>query len=91
MTLFAELTKRWAASGIAIRAGASQDRIAAFEHEYSVVLPSVVADYFRFVDGMDDTMCDDMFHFWKLEDVRPVHDIMRDGEHDYADRDAYAG
>ncbi|TWU59535.1 SMI1/KNR4 family protein [Crateriforma conspicua] len=91
MTILTDLTKRWAASDVAIREGASHDRIAAFEHEHSVSLPHDVADYFRFVDGMDDTMCDDFFHFWKLDDVRPVHDIMRDGDHDYADRNAYPG
>ena len=89
MTLWAALTERWPRSGVTIRGGASPERIVAFERQYSVTLPPDVLEYFRFVDGMDDTMCDDMFHFWKLDEVRPVADVLREGDHEYADRDAY--
>jgi hypothetical protein len=91
MKLGTDLTKRWAASGVAIRDGVSTECIAAFEHRFSVVLPQDVVDYFRFVDGMDDTMCDDMFHFWTLDEVRPVFDVLNDGDHNYPDRDQYPG
>ncbi|MCP4886361.1 MAG: SMI1/KNR4 family protein [Planctomycetaceae bacterium] len=89
MSLWSDLTTRWAQSDLEIRPGVSAQQITTFEQRYSVALPQDLIDYFSFVDGMEDTMCADMFHFWKLEELRPVFDVLNDGNHDYADRDAY--
>ena len=89
MSLWLDLISRWERSDLEIRTGVSPQQIIAFEQRYSVALPQDLVDYFTFVDGMEDTMCADMYHFWKLEELRPVVDVLSDGNHDYADRDAY--
>ena len=89
MSLWSDLTTRWLQSDLDIRPGVSAQEIVTFEQRYSVALPQDLVDYFSFVDGMEDTMCADMFHFWKLEELRPVFDVLNGDDHDYPDRDAY--
>ena len=88
-SIWSELTSRWVDSDLDIRAGVSTQQIAAFEQKYSVALPQDLIDYFTFVDGMEDSMCHDMFHFWKLEELRPVVEVLSAGNREYSDRDAY--
>ena len=87
MAIWTNLTERWSNSDLTIRDGVTSERIKVFENQYSVVLPQQVVDYFRFVDGMDDEMYRDMYRFWKLEQVRPVFDVL--SGHDFSERDAY--
>jgi len=82
--------KYWSRCNIAIRPGVSADAIAAFQSKYHVILPTDVRDYFMATDGTGDDSDDEMYRFWPLAEVKPVHDELGDTQHgSYRDRFAY--
>jgi len=82
--------ENWRRSKIPIRSGVSTDAILSFEAKYGVALPANVREYFMIADGTGDEMDDDMYRFWPLAEVKPVHVVLKDTEHfSYPDRFAY--
>ena len=82
--------ENWRRSNIAIRSGVSADAIAAFESKYGVLLPTDVREYFVAADGTGDEMDNDLYRFWPLAEVKPVHEELADTElFSYPDRFAY--
>ena len=79
-----ELKIRWEVSGTAIREGASLRAIQAFEDRYAVTFPPAFAEYLRTVDGMNSGETDErLLRFWKLEELRPVHESRFDVPESY--------
>lgn len=70
--LWNRVIDRWRQSDLTILPGATTDQIAAFETQYKVVLPPDVRGYFMTVNGMEETMDNDLFRFWPLEEVCPA-------------------
>ena len=82
--------ENWRRSNIVIRSGVSAAAIAAFEMKHHVVLPFDVREYFMVADGTGDEMDSDLYRFWPLAEVKPVHEELADTEHfSYPDRFAY--
>jgi SMI1 / KNR4 family (SUKH-1) len=79
----------WRRSKIAIRPGATQVEISAFEDRYGVTLPSDVRDYFIAADGTGDDMDEGLYRFWPLSEMQPVHDVLNSERFTYPDRFAY--
>lgn len=85
------ITKHWQRSGIVIRQGLSMADVESFQLKYGVVVPPDVLAYFLTVDGSSaDDMDDDLFRFWPLAEVVPVHEELDErGGVVYPDRFAY--
>jgi hypothetical protein len=65
----------WKQHGVAPRPGASGVEIAAFERAHGILLSVDVADYFRAVDGMNETEADQFgICFWSLKKMRAARE-----------------
>jgi hypothetical protein len=85
--MMAMVRAKWEQNGAALRAGATEAEIGAFERKQGVELPEDVADFFRAVDGMNEGDCDELgVRFWSLDELRPVVD-----ELPAADGDTFKG
>ncbi|MDX2206350.1 MAG: SMI1/KNR4 family protein [Gemmatimonadales bacterium] len=98
VSLVAEITKRWRASGLAPRPGVSEEQFRDFEERHRVRFPDDLKEYFRTVDGMDDGEWDEhLIRFWPLAMMRPVVAVLPelnrtayDGYFVFADYSAWA-
>ncbi len=64
---------RWSAEGAVPRPGVGDRQIDAFETKHGVRLTRDVADYFRVVDGMEESGCDAGWNeFFPLEQLTPA-------------------
>ena len=81
----------WRRSGIVIRPGVSLAEVEAFQLKYSVAVPADLLAYLLTVDGSSDgDMDDDLFRFWPLSEVVPVHEELDErGGVVYSDRFCY--
>lgn len=67
------LKHHWLARGVEFNDGVSEAAIAAFEHEFGVVLPSDMREYFLTVNGMQPDVTDEeMLRFWTLQEFKPL-------------------
>lgn len=67
------MKKHWVSIGETVRPGASPDAIESFSTAYEISLPQDLCDYFRTVDGMEETETDNLLlHFFRLSAVKPV-------------------
>jgi len=70
-----QVIRYWRRSGIVIRPGVSMAEIESFQLKHGVSVPSDFLQYLLTVDGSSDgDMDDDLFRFWPLSEVVPVHD-----------------
>ena len=84
------IIEHWRQQDIPILAGASLEAITNFEKTHSVVLPADVRDYFMIIGGTGHHLDDDLYHFWSLEEAKPVHEELADnGEFKNFNRFAY--
>lgn len=67
------MKEAWRKSGVALRSGATDADIEAFEHLHGARLGEDIAEYFRSIDGMNESEADEhSIRFWPLAEVRPV-------------------
>jgi hypothetical protein len=67
------VVKSWNESAAALRPGVTMRDIERFERSFGVRLSEDVADYFRWVDGINEGEWDEhLIRFWPLDEVRPV-------------------
>jgi hypothetical protein len=67
------IQRRWLSIGTAVREGASDETISAFEQHYRVRLPIDVEQYYALMDGMDNCETDDdLICFWPLHELGTV-------------------
>ena len=68
------LQAHWKSQNIAPAEAASEEEIAAFEHEFGVRLPADFTSYLRSLNGMQlghyGAMDNEMISFWRLKDIR---------------------
>ncbi len=88
MDLWQRLVEHWRRCGVTIRSGVDAAAVRAFEAKYQTVLPSDLRSYFEVVDGMWDQMDPDLFRFWPLDEMIPVHEWLTAAN---PDRFAYPG
>jgi hypothetical protein len=69
-----KVIERWRVAEVAIPDGVDRNAIAGFEARCGVRLPADMREYFATVNGMGNRaeMDDDMYGFWRLEEVQPV-------------------
>lgn len=81
----------WRGSGIVIRPGVSMAEVESFQLKYGVAVPADLLEYLLAVDGSSDgEMDNDLFRFWPLSEVVPVHvELDERGGVVYSDRFAY--
>lgn len=84
------VAERWRRSNIAPSLGATDESLALFESRFQVSLPTDVRRYFGLLNGTGQDMDDDMYRFWPLSEVKPVHEELSDANGvKYPDRFAY--
>jgi len=85
------LTAHWASHGIELPRGATEQQIRQFEAKHNVVLPTDMRSYFQAVNGMGErgVVDDDMFGFWRIQDLISVADELPDRTDDYPDTRRY--
>jgi len=86
MAVVDQMLRRWRAGNAAMRPGASEDAIEAFERRHSAPLPKDFRRYLQLANGAEPA--DDLFAFWPIEDIRPV-EIELAGVH--PDQDLFPG
>jgi len=85
------LVAHWSSHGIDLPSGATEEEIRQFESRHNVVLPADMRFYFQAVNGMGKrgVMDEDMFSFWRIQDVISVADELPDRTRDYPNTRCY--
>ena len=88
MDVWSRLAEYWRDIGLNVPPGVDATAIRAFESKYRVTLPADLRGYFSTVNGSGEDMDEDLYRFWSLAELKPVHEELEDhhpGRYAYPD------